>query len=235
VRFRDSAGWRGALAAFLDSVYLIRVLFLRPHRWASALLGMALFWAAEAFAAWAALAALGVRMNVAALIVGFGTGMVFTRRTGPLGGAGVLALVMPPALRYSGAPLAAAVAGVFIYQVLFLWLPMPVALPLLPTLRAMGKHREPLAASHEPGVTDHRRRQAHRPVQPAPTAAPQRALCSAGRVSHDALPERAPAARWPAARAARAMMVSAGLAAPWVGSTLPSVMYRFGTAKLRQN
>jgi uncharacterized membrane protein YbhN (UPF0104 family) len=115
------------LAAFLDSVYLIRVLFLRPHRWASALLGMALFWAAEAFAAWAALAALGVDMSVAALIVGFGTGMVFTRRTGPLGGAGVLVLVLPPALWYSGAPLAAAVAGVFIYQVLFLWLPMPAA------------------------------------------------------------------------------------------------------------
>ena len=54
-------------------------------------------------------------------------------------------------------------------------------------------------------------------------------------MTHDALPERAPAASWSAARAATAMMVSAGLAAPWVGSTLPSVMYRFGTAKLRQD
>jgi hypothetical protein len=120
------------VAVFLDSVYLVRVLFLRPHRWASALLGMALFWAAEAFAAWAALAALGLRVSAAALIVGFGTGMVFTRRTGPLGGAGVLILVLPPAPWYSGVPLAAAVAGVFIYQVLFLWLPMPVALTFPP-------------------------------------------------------------------------------------------------------
>ncbi len=31
------------------------------------------------------------------------------------------------------------------------------------------------------------------------------------------------------------MMVRAGLALPWVGSTLPSVMYRLGTAKLRQS
>ena len=175
-RFRDRAGWRGALAAFLDSVYLIRVLFLRPHRWASAVPGMALFWAAEAFAAWAALAALGVRMNVAALIVGFGTGMVFTRRMGPLGGAGVLILVLPPALWYSGASLAAAVAGVFIYQVLFLWLPMPAALALLPTLRAMGEQRGPLAVPHEAGVTDHGRRQADLPSQPEPVAAPHRAL-----------------------------------------------------------
>src|SRR2546429_5121033 len=41
--------------------------------------------------------------------------------------------------------------------------------------------------------------------------------------------------RWSAARAARAMMVRAGLAEPWVGSTLPSVMYRFGTAKVRRS
>jgi hypothetical protein len=179
-RFRDRAGWRGALAAFLDSVYLIRVLFLRPHRWAPALLGMALFWAAEAFAAWAALAALGVKMSAAALIVGFGTGMVFTRRTGPLGGAGVLVLVLPLTLWYSGAPLAAAVAGVFIYQVLFLWLPMPVALTLVPTLRAMGEQRGPLAVHDEAGVTDHGRPQSHLPGQPTPVAAPHRVLSSAG-------------------------------------------------------
>ena len=179
-RFRDRAGWRGAVASFLDSVYLIRVLFLRPHRWAPALLGMALFWAAEAFAAWAALAALGVKMSAAALIVGFGTGMVFTRRTGPLGGAGVLVLVLPLTLWYSGAPLAAAVAGVFIYQVLFLWLPMPVALTLVPTLRAMGEQRGPLAVHDEAGVTDHGRPQSHLPGQPTPVAAPHRVLSSAG-------------------------------------------------------
>jgi len=52
-----------------------------------------------------------------------------------------LSLVLPPALWCSGAPLAAAVAGVFAYQVLSLWLPLPVALAFLPTLRAMGDHQ----------------------------------------------------------------------------------------------
>jgi hypothetical protein len=99
--------------------------------------------------------------------------MVFTQHTGPLGGAGVLVLVLPPALWSSGAPLAAAVAVVFIYQVLFLWLPMPPALALLPTLRAVAEQREPLAAHHETGVTD-------RPGPPAPAAAPHRALGKAG-------------------------------------------------------
>jgi hypothetical protein len=175
--------WRcvlGWLAIARRREAAIKVLFLRPHRWASALLGMALFWAAEAFAAWAALAALGVNMSVAALVVGFGTGMVFTRRTGPLGGAGVLVLVLPPALWYSGAPFAAAVAGVFIYQVLFLWLPMPPALTLLLTLRAMGEQRGHLNLHPEAGVTGDHRRQARRPGQPAPAAAPHRALGIAG-------------------------------------------------------
>ena len=51
---------------------------------------MTLSWAADACATRAGLAMFGFRMNAAALFVGFATGMVFTRRTGPLAGAGVL-------------------------------------------------------------------------------------------------------------------------------------------------
>src|SRR6201984_3206300 len=101
---------------------------------------MALFWAADAVAPWGGLAMFGVRMNAAALFVGFATGMVFTRRTGPLAGAGVLALVLPLTIWISGAPLAVAVAGVFVYRVLALLLPMPVSLAVLPTLRDMAQH-----------------------------------------------------------------------------------------------
>ena len=137
-RFRGRAGWRGKLGIFLDSIRIIRVLFGHPLRWGSALCGMALFWAADAFATWAGLAMFGFRMNAAALFVGFATGMVFTRRTGPLAGAGVLALVLPLTIWDSGAPLAVAVAGVFVYRVLALLLPMPVSLAALPTLREMA-------------------------------------------------------------------------------------------------
>ena len=138
-RFRDRAGWRRKLGIFLDSIRLIRALFIHPLRWGSAVCGMALFWAADALAAWAGLAMFGLHMNAAALFVGFATGMVFTRRTGPLAGAGVLALVLPLTIWVSGAPLAVAVAGVFIYRVLALLLPMPVSLAALPTLREMGQ------------------------------------------------------------------------------------------------
>jgi hypothetical protein len=156
-RFRNRRGWRGSLGNFLESIHLIRLLFAHPRRWWPALLGMALFWAADAFAAWAGMAAFGYQMNVAALIVGFGTGMVFTRRTGPLGGAGILALCLPLTIWYSGAPLAVAVVGIFAYRVLALWLPMPAALALLPAMREMGEHRVPHAEGtaeppDEPGL-----------------------------------------------------------------------------------
>jgi hypothetical protein len=117
---------------------------------------MGLFWVADAFATWAGLAMFGFQMNAAALFVGFATGMVFTRRTGPLAGAGILALVMPLTIWYSGAPFAVAIVGVFAYRFLALWLPMPVTLAVLPTLRAMGRpvpHAEGTAEQpKEPGL-----------------------------------------------------------------------------------
>ena len=85
-RFRDRR-LAAEVGIFLDSIRIIRVLFVHPLRWGSALCGMALFWAADAFATWAGLAMFGFQMNAAALFVGFATGMVFTRRTGPLAGA----------------------------------------------------------------------------------------------------------------------------------------------------
>lgn len=138
-RFRGRGGWCGRLATFLDSICIIRELFAHPLRWGSALCGMALFWAADAFAAWAGMATFGFKMNAAMLFVGFATGMVFTRRTGPLAGAGVLALVLPVTIWVSGAPFAVAVAGIFVYRVLALLLPMPVSLAALPPLQAMAE------------------------------------------------------------------------------------------------
>ena len=148
--FRGRSGWRGALGTFLESIHLIRELFVNPRRWWPALAGMAVFWATDAFAAWSGMATFGFRMNAAALFVGFATGMVFTRRTGPLAGAGVLALVLPLTIWYSGAPFAVAVVGVFAYRILALLLPMPVSLAALPTLRAMGERREP----HAEGIAE---------------------------------------------------------------------------------
>lgn len=158
-RMRDRAGWQGRVGVFLDSIYLIREMFVHPRRRGATLAGMALFWAADIFAAWAGLATFGVRMNGAQFIVGFATGLVFTRRTGPLGGAGVLELVLPVTVWYSGAPFAAAIVGIFAYRVLILWLPLPFSLSSLERLRTMGNEEVPGAEERpdtpaEPALRD---------------------------------------------------------------------------------
>lgn len=141
-RFKDmkeSRGWRSRVKIFVVSIYLVRQLFVKSRRYWYATIGMAAFWLADMFAAWCAMAAFGFLMNGAQFLVGMGTGMVFTRRTGPLAGAGVLALVLPVTVWYSGAPFAVAVAGIFAYRVLALWLPMPASLASLSVLRDMGR------------------------------------------------------------------------------------------------
>ncbi len=136
-RLAGRAGWRARLSVVLDAVLLIRALFTHPVRHRCAIGGMALFWAGYALAAWAGLAAFGVLMNGAALLIGYCTGMVFTRRTAPLAGAGTLTLILLLTIYASGTPLATAITGVAAYRLLCFWLPLPLppALASLPVLR----------------------------------------------------------------------------------------------------
>jgi hypothetical protein len=142
-RLRSASGWRGKIGVFLQSILLVRQLFTRDLRRHPAVAGMLLFWLAEMFAIWCGLAAFGYYMNPALLVIGAGTGMLFTRRTGPLAGAGVLLVVLSVTIWQSGAPFAVAVAGVFAYRALALCLPMPVGLAQIPTLQAMGPEDGP--------------------------------------------------------------------------------------------
>jgi hypothetical protein len=157
-RLRDASGWKGKLGIFLDGIHLAYTFFRHPLRWAPMLLGMTAFWLAECYAGWAGMAAFGYHMNVARFIIGFATGMVFTRRTGPFAGAGILELVLPVTLWASGAPFAVAIVGMFAYRALSLWLPMPFAMARLRTLRQMGEQPTPEAAgtaeppAHEPAL-----------------------------------------------------------------------------------
>jgi hypothetical protein len=145
-RLRSGGGWhdwRGHVGVFADSIHVVEQFFVRVRTGVPVVLGMAAYWAAEGFSVWAGLRAFGFAMNPAALFVGYATGLVFTRRTGPLGGAGVLMCVLPMTIFYSGAPLAVAVVGVFAYRVLSLWLPLPVSLGYLPLLRQLGHESVP--------------------------------------------------------------------------------------------
>jgi hypothetical protein len=161
-RYRDADGWRRKVGVFLESIVLVRQLFTRDIRRHPAVAGMALFWCGEMFAIWCGLAAFGFQMNIAQLVIGAGTGMLFTRRTGPLAGAGILVVTLSVTIWYSGAPFPVAVAGVFIYRVLALWLPTASGLTQIKTLRAIGSREEPGAEGRAAESTE--------PALPSPAA-----------------------------------------------------------------
>lgn len=145
---REHGGWRRRLAIFLDGIGLIKVLFRRSFSRDPAVPGMALYWGAEAAVLWFTLAAFGLRMSIAPLIVGFATGMLFSRRSSPLAGAGVLMVLMPISLVWAGAPLATSIVAVVAYRLITLWLPLPIVFAMIPTLRTMlARQNTAVAAS----------------------------------------------------------------------------------------
>lgn len=137
-RLRDRPGWRGKLSVFLDGVHYVWLLFRHPLRNNGAVIGMVLFWAFTFFSVWAGMAAFGFRMSAGPLIIACGVGYVLTQRTAPLGAAGILILALSPSLYYAGAPLTAAVLGVFAHRLFSLWMFMPAAVAGVPRLRAIG-------------------------------------------------------------------------------------------------
>jgi uncharacterized membrane protein YbhN (UPF0104 family) len=137
VRLRGRGGWRERVSVVLDATHLMGAMFRRPTRYPGAVVGMLLYWLADMWALWAAMAAFGFHMNAASEMVGFGTAMIVTRRTGPLGGAGILGVALASMLWYSGAPWSEAVLGTFSYRFLTLWPPQPFSFLLLPRLRRL--------------------------------------------------------------------------------------------------
>lgn len=162
-RFRERKGTKRKLGVFLDSIHVIRHMFRYPREHVTGPAGMTVFWLAELGAAWCALEAFGFDMNGASFALGFLTGAVFTRRTGPLTGAGILMLCLPVTIWYSGAPFGPAIAGIFVVRFLSLWLPLPFSLAALPTLRRIGVERRPGAEGSatdtegEPAIEQERR------------------------------------------------------------------------------
>jgi len=137
-RLRSRDGVLGGVGVFLDAIHLTVLLFRHPARTGFAALGMALYWGADMFALWTTTAAFGVRMSLLAVIVAFGTGMIASRRTAPLGGAGLLGLALVPSIWYGAAvPFAAATLGVAAYQFFTLWVPLPGSLLVVPVLKTL--------------------------------------------------------------------------------------------------
>ena len=138
-RFRGKGGWRGQLSQALDSIHVLRCLFMR-RRHLAAPIGTAVYWFGDIVCLWACLQAFTHGTpDVGLLLIGYATGYALTRRTLPFGGAGAVEALLPFALSWTGISLAAAVLAVFAYRVFNLWLPIVPAALGMRSLRAAAE------------------------------------------------------------------------------------------------
>jgi uncharacterized membrane protein YbhN (UPF0104 family) len=131
----------GLLREIAEALEVVRCLLGRPRRGLPALAGTALYWAGDATALWACLRVFDTRgLSLPALLLGYATGYALTRRTLPLGGAGVVEALLPFALVWvSPLDLAPALLGVLAYRLVNLWLPLlPAAVAFAHVRRLPG-------------------------------------------------------------------------------------------------
>jgi uncharacterized membrane protein YbhN (UPF0104 family) len=135
---RAHSGRRRHLAEALDSIHVLKSLFVQPRHLLGPL-GSAVYWFGDIFCLWACLQAFTHGSpDISLLLLGYATGYALTRRTLPLGGAGAVDALLPFALSWCGISLAAAVLAVFTYRIFNLWLPIVPAALGLRRLRAVA-------------------------------------------------------------------------------------------------
>ena len=113
---RASRPGRHWLLRVSEGLGVLRTLARHPRQHVRAWLGIAVYWAADISVLYAALRACGIELGVGRLIVAYATGYVATRRSLPLGGAGVTEVLLTYALYWVHVALAPALAAVVIYR-----------------------------------------------------------------------------------------------------------------------
>ena len=143
-RFRDRFAYRAdagatsrGFAHVIAALLVLRSLLLGWRRYGWAFGGAALYWAGDLLTFWAALRVFGVHVPLAALVVAYGTGWALTRRSLPLGGPGIVEVLMAYVLTWFGVAFAPAAAGVVAYRLFNFWL------ALLPAAAALRFGRRP--------------------------------------------------------------------------------------------
>jgi len=146
------------LAQGLEGVGVLRTLIREPRGYLGAWLGTILYWAADIAAFYCALRTFGLAPGAGKVILAYATGYAGTRRSLPLGGAGLTEVLMTYALYWVREPLAPALAAVLAYRVFnLLMVSAPAVIAhrqLEPVLAAADKlrltKRPPRTAETEP-------------------------------------------------------------------------------------
>lgn len=122
---------RRALGEVLHAASVLRDVVQRPLERPAAVIGMAIYWAAEIACLAFALRCFGVVLSVPALVVAYATGYAASRRSLPLGGAGVTEALLTIALITVHVPAPEALLSVVAYRVVNF---------LVPTLPGLVAH-----------------------------------------------------------------------------------------------
>ena len=113
-------------ARALESMGVLLMLIRRPRAYAGAWLGTALYWTADIAAFYGGLRTFGLHPSVGKVIIAYATGYAATRRSLPLGGAGLTEVLMTYSLYWVRLPLAPALGAVVAYRLFnFLLAAMP--------------------------------------------------------------------------------------------------------------
>lgn len=104
------------LAHALEGVGVLHTLIRSPRTYAGAWLGTLMYWAADIGAFYGALRTFGLSPGMGKVIVAYATGYAATRRSLPLGGAGITEVLMTYSLYWVREPLAPALAAVVAYR-----------------------------------------------------------------------------------------------------------------------
>lgn len=115
--------WRCSLCLALRAIGVMRRLASAIPRCSAVWVGMTLYWALDIASLYGAVRFVGLRPNLGEIILAYATGYALTRRSMPLGGAGVTEALMTFSLHWVGQPVAPALAAVVVYRLLNLGLP----------------------------------------------------------------------------------------------------------------
>jgi uncharacterized membrane protein YbhN (UPF0104 family) len=146
--------WHRLVGKALQGVGVLHTLARDLVRSWLAWTGIALYWALDIAAFYGAVRFVGLRPDLGETILAYATGYALTRRSMPLGGAGVTELLMTFALHWVGQPIAPALAAVVVYRVFNFVLP---AAPALLVRRRLGSLLEAAEQDREPSARERRR------------------------------------------------------------------------------
>ncbi len=144
---------RTALGRALRGVGVLRTLATGVTRCWLVWVGMTLYWVLEIASLYGAARFIGLHLNVGEIILAYATGYALTRRSMPLGGAGVTEALMTFALHWVGQPVASALAAVVIYRI------FNFVLPAAPAL-IFRRHLDPLVGEFHERRPDAQKRRA---------------------------------------------------------------------------